>query len=206
VVAPRAGHRRRRALTLLEILLVLGLLVILASLALPAMERPLATHRLRQAGDSLRTEWARARNQAIASGQALAFHCNLGERTGSLERMEESDGSSPSLSSVDDGSLAADDGSTRLSQADFSLPENVTFAQAEAEEESDLSTTEAAPQAVGSSAASSSPSIVFYPDGSTSTARVILKNERDQLVEVSLRGLTGIATVGEVYSAEGAVP
>ena len=44
--------------------------------------------------------------------------------------------------------------------------------------------------------------ILFYPDGSASTATVVLKNEYDRSIELSLRGLTGVITVGEIYSAE----
>ena len=49
--------------------------------------------------------------------------------------------------------------------------------------------------------------IFFYPDGSTSTAAVLLKNESGRCIEVRLRGLTGKGTVTETvrtiqYSGE----
>ncbi|MDR1963388.1 MAG: hypothetical protein LBQ50_06390, partial [Planctomycetaceae bacterium] len=44
--------------------------------------------------------------------------------------------------------------------------------------------------------------IFFYPDGTTSAAAVLLKNDRGYCIEVRLRGLTGIAKVTEIHSAE----
>jgi hypothetical protein len=38
--------------------------------------------------------------------------------------------------------------------------------------------------------------IFFYPDGTTSTAVVRLQNQYDRMIELSLRGLTGVAIVG----------
>ena len=38
----------------------------------------------------------------------------------------------------------------------------------------------------------------FYPDGTTSTSTVWLANEDEEVIPVWLRGLTGIATVGEI--------
>ncbi|MBW3597197.1 MAG: hypothetical protein KY475_07970, partial [Planctomycetes bacterium] len=37
--------------------------------------------------------------------------------------------------------------------------------------------------------------VMFYPDGTTSTAEVILTNEYDDFVTLRLRGLTGIARI-----------
>ena len=47
--------------------------------------------------------------------------------------------------------------------------------------------------------------VYFYPDGTTSSARVTLANDRSMFVDVRLRGLTGIAVVGDVLTA-GASP
>lgn len=42
--------------------------------------------------------------------------------------------------------------------------------------------------------------IFFFPDGTTSTAAVLLKNEHERCLEVRLRGLTGGTKVGEMQS------
>ena len=43
--------------------------------------------------------------------------------------------------------------------------------------------------------------IIFYPDGRTRNAKILLLGERGFQIEVSLRGLTGTATVGELKRA-----
>ena len=43
--------------------------------------------------------------------------------------------------------------------------------------------------------------IFFYPDGSTSTAAILLKNEAGRCIEVRLRGLTGTGTVTGITMA-----
>ncbi len=48
-----------------------------------------------------------------------------------------------------------------------------------------------------------SPPILFYPDGTTSDAKLVLTNQHEQYyVVVSLRSLTGIAKVSGLVSAE----
>ena len=42
--------------------------------------------------------------------------------------------------------------------------------------------------------------ILFYPDGTTSDARLILTNEQQRYVVVKLRSLTGIARVSQLLS------
>jgi prepilin-type N-terminal cleavage/methylation domain-containing protein len=44
--------------------------------------------------------------------------------------------------------------------------------------------------------------IFFFPDGTTSTAAVLLKNERNRCIEVRLRGLTATTTIRDAVSAE----
>ena len=44
--------------------------------------------------------------------------------------------------------------------------------------------------------------IFFFPDGTTSTAAVLLKNDREKCVEIRLRGLTGTGTICGTTSPE----
>ena len=44
--------------------------------------------------------------------------------------------------------------------------------------------------------------IFFFPDGTTSTAAVLLKNDRDKCIEIRLRGLTGTGMICEATSME----
>ena len=44
-----------------------------------------------------------------------------------------------------------------------------------------------------------SPPVLFYSDGTTSDADVVLVNERNTAIRISLRGLTGIASVSDDF-------
>ncbi|MDR2762086.1 MAG: type II secretion system GspH family protein [Planctomycetaceae bacterium] len=42
--------------------------------------------------------------------------------------------------------------------------------------------------------------IFFYPDGTSSTAALLLKNSKDQCIEIRLRGITGLTKITESFS------
>ena len=44
--------------------------------------------------------------------------------------------------------------------------------------------------------------ILFYPDGTTSTSRLRLHNEYGRWMELSIRGLTGVVTVGPIQNPQ----
>ena len=82
------------------------------------------------------------------------------------------------------------------------LPENVMFISGET-----LADTRSAVVESGDSAGMASTGvwgtpIVFYPDGTTSTAQLIMANTREQHIRLDLRGLTGIATVSDTLSID----
>ena len=73
-----SAPRVRRGFTLLELVLVLMLLVIVAGLAVPSLSRSVAGERLRRSGDTIRTQWARARVKAMKSGRIHVFQYQAG--------------------------------------------------------------------------------------------------------------------------------
>ena len=48
--------------------------------------------------------------------------------------------------------------------------------------------------------------ILFYPDGTTSDAFVVVANENKVGLKIDLRGMTGTAIVGDVIALEGDEP
>jgi hypothetical protein len=44
--------------------------------------------------------------------------------------------------------------------------------------------------------------VLFFPDGSSSDASIVLKNTRDQYIRVTLRGLTGVGRVTSILSKD----
>lgn len=208
---------RRQGLTLVEVLLVLGLLVILASLAGPLLDRPLANRRLRVAADALRTEWTRARNQAIAEGQTVRFQYALGERGYSIDHEDGASSEFGGLSALAGGvttqvvEQARSPSNQLLGDSENSLsgpmlPEGIIFLTVEVTDESEVSLGLDGGQGARQDQALSCTPLRFYPDGTSSTARVVLQNEHERCIEVTLRGLTGVSSVGEISSGEGQSP
>jgi len=189
----------RRAMTLLEVLLVLCLLLILASMAWPVLERPLANQRLRQAADVVRTAWTRARVEAMSSGCTYVFSHGL---ESDAYRVEE-------LQSVEYVPETADEDYGEVgSPASHALPEGCRFVGGETrlDDRAAMAFGEDAPPEADADGTAWSDPILFYPDGTTSDATVVLENEYHRRIELSLRGLTGVATVGELYETEEVLP
>ena len=45
--------------------------------------------------------------------------------------------------------------------------------------------------------------ILFYPDGTTSDAFVVVANENERGIQVNLRGMTGTATLSDIIDLKG---
>jgi hypothetical protein len=168
-----------------------------------------ASVRLRRAGDQVLTRWSQARARAIETGEAYQFRftpetgayrvepwMNLVEEgvSGSRSPSSASTASDSSASS----STANDDSAAVQSR---SLPEKITFQSGQLAMEDVVSRERqvASMQSVGDEL---STPILFFPDGTTSEASVVLANDRNQFVRLSLRGLTGVGRATEILSRE----
>jgi Tfp pilus assembly protein FimT len=194
----------RRAVTLLEVLLVLTLLVTLASMAWPALKRPLSNQRLRKAADAVRIAWGRARVEAMSSGRTLVFRYEVEGDRYSIQSYAGAESSPQDESSdgLEDVDQYGNDPAV-LRGREPKLPEGITFVSSETDEDTRAESLalDEGPSAAG--VAGWSGPILFYPDGTSSTARLILKSEYDRCVELSLRGLTGVVNVSDPFSGEG---
>ena len=200
----RSSRPNRHAVTLLEVLLVLAVLVALASITWPAMQRPLSTQRLRKAADAVRVVWARARVKAMSTGQTLVFRYSVEGDRYSIQYHAGPEFSADTASAEAQDSVTNDqDPLAFVFGREPKLPEGVIFMSGETAEDTRAGSLllEEAPMAEAGTTWSEP--ILFYPDGTSSTVRLMLRNEFDRAIELSLRGLTGVVTVGEPYSAEG---
>jgi len=211
-------HRiTRGGFTLSEMLVVLGILVVTAALAQPALRGALGDSRLRSAAKQVRAELAKTRLKAIESGIAQRFRYQLGK-----DRFE----IAPTTRVTDGEQTAASDAAQDRSREDapgkarrndspqdhFAQRDN--FAERrDADGQADPSqqpVQQSLPDGVcfdelpgepGRASARGedgwSDPIVFYPNGHTENAHIRLKGERDAVVDVSLRGLTGVVTAGK---------
>jgi Tfp pilus assembly protein FimT len=182
-------------MTLFEVLLVLALMVVIAAISMPLLTSSIAHARLENSGALVRAAWSKARLAAMQAGEPYVFRY---EPKGSryqivcLSAMTAEDAGDlntlPPLTEEDEEYAEAD----MLRLAKSRLPTEIVFAAG------DVS---AVPQLAGAAAATAggwSQPIMFYPDGTTSDASVVVANASDETQRVSLRGLTGISRAGDV--------
>jgi Tfp pilus assembly protein FimT len=193
---------RHHALTLLEILLVLALIVIVFAVAVPTLTGSLSHQRLKKSGEVVRAAFSRARVEAMRTGQIQAFHSQAwGNKYDVVSWSMAEDAIEADVpAAADVPATSAGGWGLMNAQTAETLPDGIVFVgQTEIVDER---TETIAAEAVDTAATASrydtpwSPPILFYPDGTTSDARVVLRNERGWIVAVELRGLTGVASVG----------
>ncbi|UUO04483.1 prepilin-type N-terminal cleavage/methylation domain-containing protein [Blastopirellula sp. J2-11] len=190
--------------TLLELLVVLTLLVILLSLAAPSILAPLRSQRLKSAADTICAEFSKSRVEAMESGRVRMFRFQ--KETGNYQVepwLRASDTQENNL--VGEGDRVV--GNSLITQSveattrQGELPEGVVFMGEQVDIDMRSYETTDGQIAEGGAADQSRP-ILFYPDGTTSDAMVVLKSEDGSMRMVKLRGLTGIAKVAEVETTE----
>jgi prepilin-type N-terminal cleavage/methylation domain-containing protein len=212
IAARRPGSHR--AFTLLELLLVLAIVVIIAAVAIMATQGPMARQRLRRAADDVRSDWCNARNGAMETGHTFTFryrmhgdrYCygpqddsSLTDSSGSSSTGSSTTGSSStgvSSSGVQSSATGDDSADDLPPPVHKSLLKGILFLGENGI--ADLSTLSDHPstEAAGDSGVWSEP-ILFYADGTTSDAQVLLAGGKRSAVRLSLRGVTGTVTVDD---------
>jgi hypothetical protein len=71
----------RPAFTLVEVMLTLCLLVIISAMAWPKLEKTFSSQRLRKAADIVRTQWTKARVEAMRTGSIRVFRYQISGNT-----------------------------------------------------------------------------------------------------------------------------
>ena len=211
----------RRGFTLLELLLVLALAGMMLAIAWPSLNRSLDTQRLKRGADLVRTHLLRARTKAITSGEIVSFRHQI---DGSQFRVEQQSnygailesgamaaGGSPvggaggmggaSASSSAGASGAASAAS--LPPVEEQLPEGVKFLQGQVGSDPRMGYISINDRFTSINDAAWSQPILFFPDGTTTGAKIRVQGERERMIEIELRALTGGVKVGEIGQAEG---
>jgi type II secretion system protein H len=191
---------RRRGYTLIELLLVLAIIVIAAAAVAPSMGRMARNSTLQAAAGDVRAELTRTHVQAMKTGRSYVFQYELGGRKYKVEPWI---GDDDALESKDGDPNAAFvmESPTGVPKGERSLPEGIKFALGDAAIESRGERIE---QALGSSGTATTWSrpILFYPDGSSADAFVVIANDHEAGIRLDLRGLTGAVKVGELTSLQ----
>jgi prepilin-type N-terminal cleavage/methylation domain-containing protein len=203
----------RRGFTLLELLLVLAILAILAGLAVPTFDSMVSSRRLLQSVERLQNELLEARVQAMKTGQAQVFratvHGNSYSITPWLSGDEDRDASAGATvmtaggvvetERTQSGGVAA---STVDGESAKSLDSDVMFLSIdtlvdarnalEIQKSGEIAPMPGTP-APSVSGSLSSP-LLLYPDGTSTTAQIILADIYGRRMAIQVRGITGRST------------
>ena len=204
----------RHAFTLLELLLSLVVFAAIASVALPGAAILLADRKIVRGGDQLRIEMTRTRVDAMRGGRVMLMEAAIG---GSQFRIRpyfsssdsvETSGGNSGQSGLGTGADQAVVSSVIIDQdatQAFQIPDQLSVESVQvvsAARGAEISQAASFNQVGGGSDLDGtqqwSQPILFYPDGTTSTAAVTIADERFGKVIVKLRGITGDASVTEV--------
>jgi prepilin-type N-terminal cleavage/methylation domain-containing protein len=188
------GHLNRTGFTLLELLLVLGVLVVIASLSWPRMMRYVQENALKQNVETVRRELAATRIHAIESGLTYQFRYEpVGQQFLVLpfERPTEPETGETSPNNQATPPRKAKTVEGRLS-ADFQFePPSDSIGQATGGQR--LSENWLTLLKNGAQYAQTiwSPPILFRPNGESQDSSLVIKDKSGNTVKVTVRGLTG---------------
>ncbi|MEM8943943.1 MAG: hypothetical protein AAGD11_02085 [Planctomycetota bacterium] len=216
MLSPRPQHRlpqdwqatptdsyRQRAITLVELLLVMVLLVVVGSLATPLLEGSFSTIRLRRATDHVLAAWSQARTRAIEAGVTYEFRF---QPKGNSYRVKRWSGALEIGNLGATSALEPADADTAPSELEAwtleeTLPEQITFSTAESVTTDELGqreTTRLDQQTLDSWYEP----VLFFPDGTTSESSLLLSSSQNVFQRVTLRSLTGIGRASELLTRE----
>lgn len=204
----RPPQDNRHGMTLIEVVLVVAVLVVIASLASPSLLGMMETQKLRKSAEVMRGAFAKTRLSAMKSGRIQMFRYQYDTGTYAVEPWYASDDmlESNDLQPTLPGMLPNAAANTPAGGRPTELPDGVIFLAGQTLSDNRSVEIDTALAQELSRETVWSPPILFYPDGTTSDARVVLTNKKRQVIEVTLRGITGMAQAGELTRMEGALP
>jgi type II secretion system protein H len=195
----------RRGFTLIEILLVLAIIVVMAAAAAPALRGVMQDAALKHAADTVRIHWTKAHVKAMKTGRIQVFRFEVNGNRFTVQPWAAADDALEAAPTVlGFGTAEEETASPRLdTSVAVVLPEGTQFVggQALADQGRSQSIVEKIQDANRFEANWSQP-ILFYPDGSTSDAYVIVAGERQVGIRIELRGMTGTTTIGEITDVQ----
>ena len=181
-------HRRRSGFTMLEMMLVLAIAIVVAALAVPAVQGTIGNQAIASGADRVRVAMGQARVQAIRTGDVHAFFYQHDGQWFDVAPLADHQ----RLTRQQTNGRTPSNNDRELS--DNWLPRQVFFIAGETQNDA---------RSESAREASNAPinAILFYPDGTAQDARILLQDERSRTMAVELRGLTGMTnTIRKVNS------
>jgi len=198
-------------MTLVEMLLVVCLIAVIAGLVWPSLNDPLANQQLRKAAEQVRTQWTKARLAAVSSGRIHTFRFQPGSAKYRIAphsfdpqgAAAATGATTTSTTAASTNSSATPDANDATLTVEDSLPDGISFVGDDSAGDTSADTSLlAATDTTDTTDGGWSAPILFYPDGTAADGSATLKNAPGRTIKVSLRGLTGVATLGDVVSGE----
>lgn len=178
-------------------LLVLAVLVVLAAVSVPVFYRSVRDATLRSAAEQVRTEWNKAHIKAMKSGRIQVYRFQPGGRKFQIEPYTAVDDTVDAVNSTSTFAppppAPSPDNTNENSRTQ--LPEGIKFLEGMTAEEERAKSVE---ESMGGGGGGLSKPILFYPDGVTSDAWLVVVDEHNSAIRVELRGLTGLAILGDI--------
>jgi Tfp pilus assembly protein FimT len=178
-------------------------MVVVAALAVPAFRSTLKYERLRKAAEAIRADWTRTQTRAMMTGETQVWVCLLATGGYSVSpytsdygvagataadvtnRVSSATGLTPTQTSADNGNFGQ------------TMPAGVTIHEVlVSEADSVITMTQ-----TSNAGEDGMVTIFFYPDGSSSSGRITVKNEDGRAIAVVLNGVAGTVRVMPVEEA-----
>ncbi|MCA9187040.1 MAG: prepilin-type N-terminal cleavage/methylation domain-containing protein [Pirellulaceae bacterium] len=209
-----AAASKRSGYTLLEVMLVLAIIATVAAIAYPTLTNTLRTQRLVKGAEQVRAIWAKTRVRAMRDGQPYIFRYQQGTSTFEVQKWTMDDSAIAPFGqtgSINSNTITTPLGTNNTSsttnlddrngRSDTNLPEGVQFGSSAVQaDQRSIYVTETAAMLGNQSMTGSqdwSTPIFFYPDGTTSTSQLVIVDEKQRAIVVTLRGMTGTSTASD---------
>ncbi len=179
-------NSNRFAFTLIELLLVLAVIIVVMGMATPSINRMFQRTALDRGADLVRAAMGEARVKAIKEGDVYSVFVAQGSNWFDVAPFANSQNQISRANR--DQSFSRQQGNTSFE--DNLLPRGVNFTATEVLSDSRATEVMAG---TGGSGGNGLQQILFYPDGTSQDASIVLQNEIGGIVEIQLRGLTGLA-------------
>ena len=177
-------RQKHAGFSLLEILVVMAIFVVIASMSVPLLLRSFKGQNLKTAADVVRARFAEARVRAMDTGDIYAFFYTPQGGDYFIAPMV------LGFRSQTSGEQGAINYEKLDNEIIFGAGETIMDARGTQEsEKAEIQIDSMKP-------------ILFYPDGTSQDATLVLQNKFDGVIQVNLRGLTGTSSATRLYSTE----
>ncbi len=187
----RESDRSPGGFTLMEILLVLGLLLVISAITWPALTALVGRRRVELAATDVQVMLGAARVRATEAGVTYQFRYEPGGRRYILVPADAAEFVAVADTPGTDVATAA----TAAWKREGTLPESVTFRQtqqtATAADGVPAELLSGLVQARELAQAAWGPAVLFHPDGTATDSQFTIVDDDDEALQITVRGLTG---------------